>query len=214
MSDALLSATEARVIAALVEKSLTTPQYYPLTEKALQAACNQKSCRSPMMNLSDAAVGQALRALEERGFCRRDESGGRALKWRHQFNHQMLLQPATQAVLVTLMLRGPQTISELRSNAQGLKGPPDREGVQEQLELLMDRADPLVLRLPRGAGQKEDRYAHQLCGEVSNDDGPPPTATLGAAEASDTVSGDEDRIAALEARVADLEQRLAALEAR
>ena len=208
MSEPLFTPTEARVIAALVEKSLTTPQYYPLTEKALQAACNQKSCRNPLMSLSDGAVGQALRTLEERGFCRRDESSPRSVKWRHQFNHQMLLQPATQAVLVTLMLRGPQTVAELRSHAQGLKGPLDTAGIQEQLELLSDRAEPLVKVLERSAGQKESRYAHLLCGEDEI-----PAATPAAPRASQSISDDAARIEALEARLEALEHRLAALEA-
>lgn len=205
MARPAFSAEQARVIAALVEKSLTTPQYYPMTLNALTAACNQKSCRNPVMQLSEGAVGAALNALEADGFCHRVENTGRSIKWRHQFNHQTLLNAETVAVLVTLMLRGPQTASELRSNASGLKGPADAEALAACLERLCDGPEPFILRLPRGAGQKEARYAHCLCGEPDIDATPAPSR---ASEPVTAASGNGDlrqRLAALEARVAALE---------
>ena len=208
MSEALFNNNQARVIAALVEKSLTTPQNYPLTVNSLVNACNQKSCRKPVMNLSEGAVGAALTDLEARGFCRRDESSSRAVKWRHQFNHQMLLQLPTQALLVTLMLRGPQTVAELRSNAEGLKGPASTDEVLAHLELLTDRAEPLICKLPRASGQKEDRYVQLLCGTPDLD----ALATESAAAASSQQGSRSgglsellERIEALEARVNQLE---------
>lgn len=194
-----LSAVQARVIAALVEKSISTPDYYPLTANSLMAACNQKSQRAPQLQLSEAEVGGALRDFEEMGWVKRDESSGRAVKWRHQFQHQWRLKPAVQAVLVTLMLRGPQTVAELRANAAYLGGPTDATGVEAALEDLRERADPLVVELPRQPGQAANRWGHRLCGEPEAPVANPPVR----AERAD-----------LDARVTALEARLAALEAR
>ncbi|MGH8445191.1 MAG: YceH family protein [Solimonas sp.] len=209
MSEILLSPNEARVVASLVEKSIATPQYYPMTVNAIMLAANQKSSRSPMMQLSEGDVGNALNQLEELRLVARDSFSGRAQKWRHQFLHQMLLKSATQAVLVTLVLRGPQTIAELRANAGGLNGPGDDEGVRAALDDLADRAQPLVVQLPRVPGQSAVRYAHLLCG----------ADTLPAPEAGMAPSAErraepqrlatlEARIEALEARIAELEQKL------
>src|SRR5581483_2313337 len=164
MSDLLLTPAEARVLAALVEKSILTPQYYPMTVNALMLAANQKTVRNPVMNLSEGDTGAALNRLESLRLAQRDGSGSRAVKWRHQMQHQLLLKPAELALLVTLMLRGPQTGSELRANAQILGGPAETEGLQAALASLHDRAQPLVTELPRAAGQKEARLAHLLCG--------------------------------------------------
>ncbi|MFT4045087.1 MAG: YceH family protein [Solimonas sp.] len=207
MSEILLSPNEARVIAVLVEKSITTPQYYPMTVNAIMLAANQKSSRSPVMQLSEGDVGNALNQLEEHRLVGRDSFSGRAQKWRHQFLHQMLLKPATQAVLVTLMLRGPQTVAELRANAGSLNGPGDDEGVLASLDDLADRAQPLVVQLPRAPGQSAVRYAHLLCGA----DAVPAAPEGGAAPATER-RGDAQRLAALEGRIAMLEARLASLE--
>ncbi|MES2884433.1 MAG: DUF480 domain-containing protein [Pseudomonadota bacterium] len=202
----ILTAAEARVVAALTEKSLTTPDYYPMTVNGLMAACNQKTSRHPVMGLSEGEVGNALLTLDEKSLVSRDDSSARATKWKSRFLHQMLLKPATQAVLATLMLRGPQTTAELRANAAALNGPADAEGVQVALDDLADRAQPLVMTLPRGAGQSVIRHAHLLCGEPAL-----PEATVVAERSS---SGAGERAASLEARVAALEARLAALEAQ
>lgn len=203
----LLSPAEARVLASLVEKSITTPAYYPMTVNGLVAAANQKSSREPVMNLSEGEVGNALLGLEEKGFVGRDSSSARAVKWRQKFQHQLLLKTGTQAVLVTLMLRGAQTVAELRANAAGLGGPAEAEGVQAALDDLADRAQPLVLTLPRQAGQSAVRHVHLLCGEPelpSPMDAPPRRTTAGLSL--------EDRVAALEQQVAVLESRLAAAD--
>lgn len=201
MTETLLTPTQARVIASMVEKSITTPQYYPMTVNAIVSACNQKSVRSPVMSLSEGEVGSALLDLEEMKFTARDDYSGRVPKWRQQFQHQMLLKPHTMAVLVTLMLRGPQTAAELRSNAAGLGGPADAAGVDEALELLSDRAEPLVQSLPRAAGQAAVRYAHRLCGEPDI-----------PAEPAAPPRGVQADMAALLARIEALEARVAALE--
>jgi hypothetical protein len=147
MSIPELSANVARVIAALVEKSISTPDYYPMTVNGLRAACNQKSQRHPHLQLSEGDVGQALRDLEAMGWVVRDDRFGRTEKWRQQFQHQLLLKRDTQAVLVTLMLRGAQTVAELKANAAYIGGPADVVGVEAALQDLADRGTSLVSQL-------------------------------------------------------------------
>ena len=200
----ILTAAEARVVAALTEKSLTTPDYYPMTVNGLMAACNQKTSRYPVMALTEGEVGNALLTLDEKSLVSRDDSSSRATKWKSRFLHQMLLKPATQAVLATLMLRGPQTTAELRANAAALNGPADAEGVQAALDDLADRAQPLVMTLPRGAGQSAARHAQLLCGE------PEPLAEPDQGSSG----GSAQRMTPLEARVVMLEARLATLESQ
>lgn len=207
MSEILLSSAEARVVASLVEKSITTPAYYPMTPNALMLAANQKTSRSPVMNLTEGEIGNALNRLEELKLIGRDSFSGRVQKWRQQFLHQMMLKTPTQAVLVTLMLRGPQTLAELRSNAASLNGPNDEDGIRAALDDLADRAHPLVAQLPRASGQSAIRYGHTLCGAEA------------FAAAAETVSSLPERrvesggrVEALEARIVALEARLAELE--
>ena len=209
MSEILLSPNEARVVASLVEKSITTPQYYPMTVNAIMLAANQKSSRYPVMQLGEGDVGNALNRLDELKLVARDSFSGRAQKWRHQFLHQMLLKAHTQAVLVALMLRGPQTVAELRANAAGLNGPGDDDAVRAALDDLADRAHPLVVQLPRAPGQSAVRYAHLLCGA----DAVPAVEHLAPASAErnpepSKLAALEARIAVLEAKIADLEQKL------
>lgn len=204
MADLLLTAVEARVIAALSEKSITTPRYYPMTVNAIMLASNQKSSRDPVMQLREGEVGATLLDLAEKGLAARDDAGGRVPKWRQSFQHHLLLQAPGFAVLVTLMLRGPQTLSELRTNAAGLGGPTDADGVAAVLKDLTDRAQALVVLLPRASGQKEARYAHTLSG--------PPEAPAAAA-ASPATPAPRASLAELEEKIRALEARVAALEA-
>ena len=212
MPDLLLSLNEARVLASLVEKSITTPQYYPLTQNAAMLAANQKNSRSPVMNLSEGDTGAALISLEMQRLVKRDESSPRAVKWRQQFQHQLLLKPTGVAVLATLMLRGPQTLAELRANASVLNGPADIEGVQAALDDLADRAQPLVKQLPRASGQSTIRYAHLLCGEAAIPLMADAPAVSGSATSSPSnaalIAQLVERIEALEARVAEIERSL------
>lgn len=211
MDTLLLTPQQARVLAALVEKSVTTPQYYPLTVNALRTAANQKNARDPVMNLAEGEVGAALLALAERGLVARDDAGSRVPRWRHRFGHQLLIKAPVLAVLVALMLRGPQTLSELRANALGMGGPETSEGVQGALNLLADRAQPLVAALARQPGQSTQRFTHLLCGEVSA--ALPIEAMLEAAAESGARTTAPSRLEALEGRVAELERRLAELAA-
>jgi uncharacterized protein YceH (UPF0502 family) len=199
-----LTPVEARVLASLAEKSIATPQYYPMTVNAIMLASNQKSSREPVMQLKEGDVGAALLDLAEKGLARRDDAGGRVPKWRQSFQHHLLLQPPAFAVLLTLMLRGPQTQAELRSNAAALGGPADAEGLARVLADLADRAEPLVVLLPRGHGQKESRHAHTLCG-------PPEPAAASTPPAS---APPRTSLAELEEQVRALEARVAALEAK
>lgn len=206
-----LSTVEARVIASLVEKSITTPQYYPLSVNALVAACNQKSSRDPAMNLSESEVGAALIRLEEMRLAKREDQLSRVPKWRHRFQHELLIKEPAMAVLVALMLRGPQTLSELRANAAPLNGPADTAGVQAVLADLADRAQPLTAALARQPGQSAQRYTQLICPEAAAG---LQTGPVEAAEPASTEPGAPSlaaRVAALEARVAELETKLADL---
>lgn len=211
-----LDPIEARVIGSLVEKSVTTPQYYPLSVNAVLVACNQKSSRDPAMSLSEGEVGAALARLETLRLAKRDDQGSRVPKWRHRFQHEMLLKEPAMAVLVTLMLRGPQTLAELRANAAPLGGPADIAAVQAQLVDLADRAQPLVAALARQTGQSAQRYTQLLCPDAGANlsSGPidaesVPVTAAGSSNAD--VQTLTDRVAALEARLAQLEEKLAPL---
>ncbi len=213
MSQILLSPNEARVLAALVEKSITTPQYYPMTVNALMMASNQKNSRSPVMNLTEGDTGAALNTLEADKLVTRDDNAGRVPKWRHRFHHQLLLKAPTMAVLATLMLRGPQTPAELRANAAVLNGPPDAEGIQAALNDLADRASPYVMQLGKQPGQAAARWIHLLSGtpsaaEINEAVSRPMRAA--APEPASSRSDLEARLAQLEARIEELEQRLTA----
>lgn len=198
MSDLLLSPIQARVVAALTEKSLTTPQYYPMTVNALMAACNQKNSRHPLMQVREGEVGSALLDLLEQDLVA-EEVGARVPRWRQRFKNQLLLKPDTLAVLITLMLRGPQTLAELRSHTSNLGGPFELRVIEQALEDLSDRAQPLVKRL--GSGQKGTRYAHLLCGKDA-------IAEPAASQRSEAASS---RLQQLEGRIAKLEQQMAGL---
>ncbi|MDG9922828.1 MULTISPECIES: DUF480 domain-containing protein [unclassified Pseudomonas] len=200
-----LNATEVRILGCLIEKQATTPETYPLTLNSLVLACNQKTSREPLMNLTEGQVGQALRALEGRGLTRL-VMGGRADRWEHRVDKGLELVKPQQALLGLLFLRGPQTINELLTRSNRLYQFEDGAEVQHQLERLIGRE--LACLLPRLSGQREDRYMH-LLGEAADLE-----ALLAARQADAPVrsASDDGRIAELEARIAALEERLARLE--
>ena len=200
-----LNATEVRILGCLIEKQATTPETYPLTINSLVLACNQKTSREPLMNLTEGQVGQALRALEGRGLTRL-VMGGRADRWEHRVDKGLELVKPQQALLGLLFLRGPQTINELLTRSNRLYQFEDGAEVQHQLERLIGRE--LACLLPRQSGQREDRYMH-LLGEAAD-----LQALLAArqADAPARAVADDSRIAELEARIAALEERLARLE--
>ena len=165
--DIQLNNVEARVLGALVEKDVTTPDYYPLSLNALLNACNQKSNREPVMNLDEEAVGQAIRGLEKYGLAgRADTFDSRVTKYEHRMQEAFNFDRREIAILCVLLLRGPQTPGELRSHSERLHAFDDLGEVETTLQRLMKRDRPLVKVLQRQPGTKESRYAHLLCGDV------------------------------------------------
>ena len=206
--DALrLSSTELRILGSLIEKQATSPETYPLTLNAVVIACNQKTSREPVMNLSQGQVGQSLRVLEGRGFARL-VMGSRADRWEHRLDKALELVPAQVILSGLLFLRGPQTVNELLTRSGRMHDFEDAEQVVHQLERLIARG--LAMLIARQAGQREDRYMHTL-GDPADME-----AILAArhnpVERSSTSGVSVERIEELEARIAALEERLARLE--
>src|SRR5687767_7941536 len=163
-----LSEVEARILGSLVEKQLTTPEYYPLTLNALVAACNQKSNREPVVNYDEKTVQSALDDLREKNIVYVFYgSTSRVPKYKHIVPDVYELEPSETAVMCVLMLRGPQTIGELRERTGRLYDFRDLNDVNETLNNLMKREEPLITRLERAPGQSAERYAHLLSGEVT-----------------------------------------------
>ena len=202
-----LNSTEIRILGSLIEKQATHPETYPLTLNALVLACNQKTSREPVMNLTQGQVGQSLRALEGRGFTRL-VMGSRADRWEHKVDKTLELVPAQVVLLGLLFLRGPQTLSELLTRSSRMHGFEDTEQVQHQLERLIAR--DLALLIPRQSGQREDRYTHAL-GDPADIDAII-AARQNPSERSNASGVSLERFEALEARITALEARLAELE--
>lgn len=199
-----LSPVEARVLGCLIEKESTTPDAYPLTLNATTTACNQKSSREPVMKLEPGRVGQALRELERKGLVRHDFSS-RAERYRHTAEKGLALTEAQLALVALLMLRGPQTVNELLTRSERIHRFDDADDVAYALERLGQKSPPLVVRLPRQSGQREDRYMHLLCGPIDiNESSPAPRRA--APENSSDVDDLMERIEALERRVKALEE--------
>ena len=162
-----LTDVEARVLGSLVEKQLTTPEYYPLTLNALTAACNQKSNRDPVVSYDDTTITGAVDTLRDKNLVYLFYgSNSRAVKYKHMLPSVYDLEPAGVAIVAVLLLRGPQTLGELRERTGRLYEFSGMGEVQETLDGLIRRDDPLIIKLERQPGQKEARYAHLLCGEV------------------------------------------------
>src|SRR5690242_10890925 len=163
----VLDPVEARVLGALVEKEITTPEYYPLSLNALVNACNQKSNRDPAMELDEAAVRTALRTLDEKDLARSAAVNDRVAKYEHQLQEAFNFTRQEIAILCELLLRGPQTPGELRSRASRMQPFEDIGQVQATLQKLMSREPPLVAVMARQPGTKEVRYAQLFTGEIS-----------------------------------------------
>ena len=157
---------EARVLAVLIEKSFVTPDTYPLSVNALVTGCNQLTGREPVMSLSESTVLAALDRLAERGLVsQRHQAGARVSKWEHQIRLRYSLTPPMQAVLAILMLRGPQTVGEIRACCERMHAFASPAEVEDVLERLDDKQ--LAMALPKAPGTKEARYAHLMCGEAA-----------------------------------------------
>jgi len=203
----VLAAAEARVLGALAEKAVTTPEYYPLSLNALINACNQRSNREPVMNLGEDDVRQALHGLEDKGLAGRARSAdGRVTKYEHWLGEAFNFSRAEEALVCVLLLRGPQTTGELRGRTERMHRFEEIADVLAGLQKLIEREPPLAAVLPRQPGTKEPRYAHLLSGPVES-------IVLGAGKPA--AGGDEatrdERIAQLEADVAWLRQEVGAL---
>ncbi|MBF8674900.1 DUF480 domain-containing protein [Pseudomonas fulva] len=202
-----LSSVEIRVLGSLIEKQATSPESYPLTLNALLLACNQKTSREPVMNLTQGQVGQALRSLEAQQMARL-QMGSRADRWEHRVDKALELVPAQLVLMGLMFLRGPQTLSELLTRSNRLHDFDDTDQVRHQLERLVSRN--LAVHLPRQAGQREDRYTHAL-GDPADIEAILAAKQQESLTRSATSTVTQDRIEALEARIAALEARLDAL---
>ena len=160
-----LTPEEARVLAVLVEKQHTVPDSYPLSLNALTLGCNQKTAREPVMQLSEADVLQAINGLKERSLVN-EVSGSRVVRFDHNAARGLGVPSQAVAILTMLMLRGPQTTAELRLHTERLHRFADVSSVEGFLEELPGKTPPRVVRLPRGPGEREHRWAHLLCGDV------------------------------------------------
>ena len=157
-----LNPESARVLGCLIEKEITTPEYYPLSLNALINACNQKSNRDPVMTLDEDAVRLALRNLTDKGLARHATSEGRVPKYEHDVNNALQLSRREVAILCELLVRGPQTPGELRSRAERMYKFESLDDVNASLQRLIERDPALAVILPRQPGTKEARYAHTL----------------------------------------------------
>lgn len=206
-----LTAQEARVLGCLIEKEMTTPEYYPLSLNGLTNACNQKSNRDPVMTLDETEVVRALDALRFQGLAMQAASdGGRVPKYRHNLAQKLYLEGEEQAILCELLVRGPQTVGELRSRCERMHPFSNLEEVEEALHLLATRKVPLLVKLPRQPGRKEQRFAHLLSGEPDLTEHPHELPPEGARR---HVEAQEARILGLEEEVAALRSEMASLAA-
>jgi uncharacterized protein YceH (UPF0502 family) len=210
-----LSPVEVRIVGSLLEKEVTTPEYYPLSLNALTLACNQKSNRDPAMALSDSTVAAALEPLRGRGLVFFvHESGSRVEKYRQRLSEILNLDRRELAILCVLMLRGFQTVGELRERTQRLYAFDDLAAVESCLNRMMERSPlPLAVKLPRMTGSKDPRYAHLLSGvpEVSETEATPGTVSdlIGRSSQVERIGALENEVAALKQEVAELRGQLA-----
>ena len=197
--DLLLHPVEVRVLGSLLEKEITTPEYYPLSLNALINACNQKSNRDPVVNFDEQTVEHALLSLRDKGLLLSiTGAGSRVQKYAHRISERLNLGRPELAILCELMLRGPQTLGELRTRAERMHPFDDLDQVQS----VIDRHPELIVKLDRRPGEKESRFAHLLSG-------PPAVST---AEPEAPAPHRADRVAILETEVAQLRNELEELK--
>ncbi len=204
--ETILNDMEVRVLGCLIEKELSTPEYYPLTLNALTNACNQRSNRDPVLNVEEADVVRALDTLRFKQLALMSAEGGRVSKYRHTLAEKLRLPPAELAILGELLLRGPQTVGELRTRTERMHSFGDLAAAEETLRELGERN--LAVRLPRQPGQKEARFAHLFAGEPmpAKEEAAPSLegAPLRGEADSERVARLQEEVAALRAEVAEL----------
>jgi uncharacterized protein YceH (UPF0502 family) len=199
----VLSDLEVRVLGALIEKDITTPDYYPLSLNALVNACNQKNNRDPVMQLDEDAVRAALESLQRQRLAGpASGADGRVTKYEHRLQEVFNFDRRETAILCVLLLRGAQTPGELRGRAERMYRFEELEDVLATIEKLSQREPPLAAVLPRQAGTKESRYVQLMSGDV-------PGAEIGSARAIASPLGGDDRVTQLESEVAGLKREIA-----
>ncbi|MCB1584269.1 MAG: DUF480 domain-containing protein [Xanthomonadales bacterium] len=198
----LLSPMEARVVASLLEKQLTTPNNYPLSINSLMLACNQKSNRVPVMHLTEGEIGHTVNQLEARGLVGVDY-GGRATHVTHRVMTQFQINRKQQAVLAVLMVREPLTLNDIKTKTARMEDFDGIEEVDHTIDSLINRDSPLVICIPKGPGRREDRFTHLLCGEVDIEEIAPPSKT--------PTINQSNRIDELEQRIMQLEDKVSKL---
>lgn len=208
----LLNEIEVRVLGSLIEKDITTPDYYPLSLNALVNACNQKSSRDPVMTLDEDAVRQALYSLADKRLAGPTSSAdSRVTKYEHRMQEAFNFSRGEVAVLCVLLLRGPQTPGELRGRTERMFRFTELEEVQSTLHKLMQREPPLAKMLRRQPGTKEARYMHLLSGDVETWEPPEEYAVSQSASNAEPerVARLEDELSALKKDIADLKDQFA-----
>jgi uncharacterized protein YceH (UPF0502 family) len=209
MNELQLTDIEIRTLGSLIEKDITTPDYYPLSLNALVNACNQKNNRDPVMNLDEDSVRQALGSLQEKRLA--GPAGGadsRVTKYEHRLQEVFNFDRRETALLCVLLLRGPQTPGELRSRTDRMYRFEALDDVQSTLQRLIDRDPPLGRVLPRQPGTKESRYMHLFAGDTVTPSDYVPRATSDASAAN---THDSARIAVLESEVSSLKREISEL---
>jgi uncharacterized protein YceH (UPF0502 family) len=206
----VLNPAEARVLGALVEKDITTPDYYPLSLNALINACNQKNNREPVTNFDEETVRLALRNLSDKRLAGpAGGADGRVTKYEHRLQEVFNFTRPETAILCVLLLRGPQTPGELRGRTERIHRFEDLDEVLSGLQQLMRREPPLAKALGRRPGTKEIRYAHLLSGDVEAWEPPAEAASSSGSADAERLIQLEEKVAALQAEVAELRQQIA-----
>lgn len=202
----MLTAIEARVLGALMEKQLTTPDAYPITLNSLVLACNQKTSREPVSNYDSGELQRCASQLQDKNLISVDYSA-RAARYDQRLTRTLGLDKAAQALLNVMLLRGPQTLAELLTRTQRMFEFEGLNAVEEKLEQLCAKTTPYFVRIPRVAGQREDRYMHLLCGK-------PDLAAIAAIVSSSKQipHGDDERTAHLEHKIEQLENQVLGLQ--
>lgn len=195
---AMLTSIEARILGALMEKQLTTPDAYPLTLNSLALACNQKTSREPVMNLDEGEIQRSLYQLQDRKLVEFDY-GSRADKFKQYLTRTLHFSEAEHAIFCIMLLRGPQTVNELLSRTRRMHEFANAAALDELLANLLSKRNPLIQKMPQQAGQREVRYMHLLCGQ-------PDTSAMKATQPSNVSHASTDELAA---RVEELEKQVA-----
>ncbi len=213
-----LNELELRVLGCLIEKELTTPEYYPLSLSALVSACNQKSNRHPVTAFDQEDVARGLELLREKELARRVQTaGGRVAKYAHNLRERLPVAPAHVAILCELMLRGPQTPGELRNRANRMYAFEGLDDVNAALDELSAGENPRVVKLPRQPGQKEARYAHLLGTEdpflLAEQESPAEPAVVKIRKDDERLHGLEQEVAKLRGDLDDLKKAFEAFKA-